>query len=241
MVKYNCMNKNLIIFIILLIEVTICDAQNITVDQLCFQYNSQEEGYFVGANSSDVLEGTLTIPSEYGGKPVIGIGFSEDNVAFTFKSQGNISNVIIPESIKYIGKNAFDGCSGLTSLTIPHQVQLIANAAFKDCTGLKYVDIEGSNVYIDDYSFWNCESLEEISIHGSVSQVGIGAFHNCRRLQRVSIENLESWCRVKFEVSESNPLMFAKHLILNGKEIKQLSIPDNITSIALHVVSQNLS
>ena len=46
MVKYNCMNKNLIIFIILLIEVTICDAQNITVDQLCFQYNSQEEGYF---------------------------------------------------------------------------------------------------------------------------------------------------------------------------------------------------
>lgn len=229
------MNKNLIIFIILLIDFTICDAHNITVNQLHFQYNPQEDGYFVGANSSDVLEGTLTIPSEYGGKPVVGIGFYEDNVAFTFKSQGNISNVTIPESIKYIGENAFDGCIGLTSLTIPNQVQLIGNSAFNDCTNLKSMVIEGSNVYIDDYSFWDCESLEEISVLGSVSQVGIGAFHNCKRLQRVNIEDLESWCRIKFEVAESNPLMFAKHLILNGKEIKYLSIPDNITAIGAFV------
>ena len=41
-----------------------------------------------------------------------------------------ITNLVIPNSVTYIGNYAFSGCSGLTSVTIPNSVTSIGNSAF---------------------------------------------------------------------------------------------------------------
>jgi len=47
----------------------------------------------------------------------------------------------------------------------------------------------------------------------------------------VEISDLVAWCGIKFENAEANPLCDAHHLYLNGNEIKDLVIPNSVTSI----------
>ena len=71
-----------------------------------------------------------------------------------------------------------------------------------------------------------------ISIPSSISYVGPYAFEDCCKLSAVYITDLEAWCKISFSgLSVSNPLEIAHHLYLNGTEIKDLVIPDGITSI----------
>jgi hypothetical protein len=71
-----------------------------------------------------------------------------------------------------------------------------------------------------------------VSIPSSISYVGPYAFDDCSSLSAVYITDLEAWCKITFSgLSVSNPLEIAHHLYLNGTEIKDLVIPDGITSI----------
>ncbi|MDR0797074.1 MAG: leucine-rich repeat domain-containing protein [Tannerella sp.] len=54
----------------------------------------------------------------------------------------NFKTLIIPNSVKTISSNAFNGCVNLTALTIPGSVELIYGFAFGACTGLKDLTVE---------------------------------------------------------------------------------------------------
>lgn len=46
---------------------------------------------------------------------------------------------------------------------------------------------------------------------------------------------MSAWCKVKFGDMKANPLHWTNHLYLNGKEVKNLVIPDDVTSIGDYV------
>ena len=64
----------------------------------------------------------------------------------------------------------------------------------------------------------------------SVTSIGYEAFDNCTGLTEVNISDLSAWCKIDFNYS-ANPLYYAKKLKLNGSEIKDLVIPNDITEI----------
>ncbi len=56
-------------------------------------------------------------------------------------------------------------------------------------------------------------------------------YKHCSNLKAVHITDIAAWCKIEFEGSSSNPLTEAHHLYLNGEEVKDLVIPNSVTSI----------
>ena len=125
--------------------------------------------------------------------------------------------IVIPEYVEHkgatysvtsIGNEAFLYCS-VTSVTIGNSVESIGSGAFKGCSG-----------------------LTSVTIGNSVESIGERAFDGCSGLTSVHISDIAAWCNIDF-VSRyySNPLYYAHHLYLNGEEVKDLVIPNSVTSI----------
>ena len=84
---------------------------------------------------------------------------------------------------------------------------------------------------IGEEAFFVCRTLTSITIPNYLTHIGSGAFSGCKSLTEVHIKDMEAWCKITFGESHSNPLYYAKHLYMNGQEIKDLTIPDSIATI----------
>jgi len=66
--------------------------------------------------------------------------------------------------VTVIDRNAFSGCTRLTSVTIPNSVTRIGDCAFGDCTRLTSVAIPNSVTRIGRWVFSGCTSLTRITV-----------------------------------------------------------------------------
>lgn len=130
------------------------------------------------------------------------------NAHHLFLNGKELKHLYIPETLKSLKNHTFAGCDGLRSLVIPGSVTTIGTGTFESCTGLTAVHIPRS-----------------------VTTIQEDAFHNCKGLTEVHIEDLGAWCSIDFMDPDSNPLLNSQHLFLDGKEIKDLHIPEGVKSI----------
>ena len=132
--------------------------------------------------------------------------------------------------------------TNLTSISIPQRISaegsfysiiaLGANA-FKDNTNAKGdLVIPNGCEFIGTYVFYGCKNLSSVTIPPSLKESGTDAFGNCSGLSRVDISDLSAYCKIIYKGnSTANPLNLAKHLYLDGEEITDLVIPDDVTHI----------
>lgn len=126
----------------------------------------------------------------------------------TFSDCGSLTSIIIPNGVITICDYTFDGCSSLTSLTIPNSITSIGEGTFTDCS-----------------------SLSSVTIPNSVTSIGYIAFAGCRNISSVYISDLSAWCKIKCDTNAGPFIPSTYHLYINGVELKQLTIPNDISSI----------
>lgn len=119
-----------------------------------------------------------------------------------------VTDVTIPESTKRLYPFVFRGASCLITATLPTTLTAIPKYAFSGCT-----------------------SLESIEIPYSVSQIDESAFADDEALTQVKISDLPSWCNITFANIQSNPLVYANSLVLNGTPIEKLELPVSVSNI----------
>ncbi len=138
-------------------------------------FTKNNSGYSFAQNG---IVGTyIAVPREYNGQPVTQInGISQ----FAEK-------VKIPDTVKYIGSDAFKGCTYLKEIIIPDSVEVINQYAFYGCTSLGKVTFgENSKLRtISKYAFMSCDVLTSFTVPKNVTSIGEFAFEGDEKLVEI--------------------------------------------------------
>ncbi len=148
-----------------------------------------------------------------------------------FSGCTGLTSVDIPDGVTSIGGSTFYGCTGLTSVDLPDGLTSIGWSAFFDCTGLTSVDLPEGVTSIGGSAFRGCTGLTSMDLPDGVTSIGGYAFSGCTGLYRVNITNLDAWCRIDFQGDEANPTTYAHRLFLNGKQLKEAVLPEDLTKV----------
>ncbi len=96
----------------------------------------------------------------------------------------------LPEGITFIDEGAFQNQVDVTEIVLPTTLKEIKKNAFANCTSLQRVRFTNNTsnlLTIGQYAFKSCEALEEFIVPGTVTKIDNYAFHDCKKLTSVTI------------------------------------------------------
>lgn len=158
----------------------------------------------------------LVVPEVIAGRTVTEIGSEAFNGTY-------LRSIVIPATVKYIGRSAFGVHNGSTFLAIEEVTILgdqvtIEETAFYSCESLVRVECKGSIKYIGENAFNGCIRLKEF-VAPSIGTIGTSAFAKCKSLSG------EFFCGLTDNTVIGDGA-FASCTSING-----LVIPKNVTKI----------
>ena len=146
---------------------------------------------------------------------------NSDKTAEITKCSPNASAVEIPRHVK-LNETTFS-------------ITGIRSRAFMSCEKLSSVIISNSVVYIGEQAFVFCGNLSSVVFGKNVTRIGPSAFAKTM-ITRAEFTSVESFLGIQYENKVSHPFYRSSQhhstsLYINGEEINDLSIPDNISTI----------
>ena len=181
-----------------------------------FRYELRDDGSYCFLRCSVGYKGAVNIPRKYNGNDVTEI---RDEA---FADCKEVTSVVIPGSVEYIGDRVFNNCTKLSRISVPSsndyyyavngvlfnksQTEIIKYPQAK--TDESYTIPDGVNV-IAEYAFSNCENISLVKIPDSVTGICSSAFSECSNLLSVVIpDSVTEICSNTF--SDCNSLEFVK-------------------------------
>ena len=155
-----------------------------------------------------------------------------------FKKCKRLARIVIPDSVRIIGTDAFSGCSSLTSVILPGLPGLvdIGDGAFKKCKRLAHIVIPDSVKSIGTDAFSGCSSLASVILPKKLYQnengLGERAFKHCG-MQSLTIP--DEWTQLSpgafFECRKLESVTLPRHL--GGIDSRAFYGCDALTSIEI--------
>lgn len=140
-----------------------------------------ESGILYNAVGTEILYvpagigGTLTFPTALTALP--------ENL---FAGKTGIRGVVLGDALTTIGKNAFGGCTSLSSVSITGAAE-IGEGAFDGCTALSTLSLGNALCTVGENAFSDCTALTSVALPDTVTAIGNGAFRGCTALAEVTI------------------------------------------------------
>ena len=106
-----------------------------------------------------------------------------------FSNKYNLKEIILGDSVKVIGENAFQNCRSLTSITMPNSISTVGKLAFFQCEKLASVKMSDGLTDLGESAFHNCTSLTHIDIPTGLTSIGNYVFYGCSGLASLIIPN----------------------------------------------------
>lgn len=149
-----------------------------------------------------------------------------------FSGSTSLTKLVLPDTITYIGQEAFANCTNLSSIqTVSTDGQMspstgylaadeIEYHAFYGCTSLTGITLgekvkgSGGVKTVQNEAFMNCSNLRSVEIGPTVSWIEGGAFANCS-----SLDGLSGGVKIR-----DNPLYFVQNGILYYKESNRSNV-----------------
>ena len=104
-----------------------------------------------------------------------------------FLSCLSLSSVDLPNTTIEMGSGVFSFCIALQSIHLPENLETIPSLFLNGCENLTSITIPETVTNIEDCAFLNCYGLTEIELPASVTILGESAFQNCRALDSINI------------------------------------------------------
>ena len=154
-------------------------------------WNNNPEATVVSSYGND-YSGVVEIPATV--TTLVYVDYEEYEMTFpvtaiadeAFRACDQLTQVVLPNSIRSIGRNAFYGCSALSNINLPTSLTSIASTAFGYCTSLTSIVIPDNVRTLDWNVFYCCTALNDVTISASVTELN-GTFFGCTALNAVEI------------------------------------------------------
>lgn len=152
-----------------------------------FRFRTYFDNTYITSYIGD--EEIILIPdTDNSGRPILGIS----NGCFLKcdrKIRYNIKEIIIPDTIKLIEKNAFRDLKNLKKITLPNNLRSIDKNAFSFCSNLKEITFPPNLNSIGTSAFSHCHSLKKITSLVDYNEISVFkyAFEKCDSLEDVSL------------------------------------------------------
>ena len=151
--------------------------------------------------------------------------------ASAFYYCNGLAKIEIPDNVTTICDNAFDYCNGLTDLVLGSGIERLCKESFRNCSKLTALNIPDNVRVIENGAFYGCSKIEQVNFGQSIDTIQANAFTLCNAIKSVSIPSVESWCRIVFENTKSNPAITSKSLIVNGEELTSVAFPSGMGQV----------
>ncbi len=194
---------------------------------------------------------------------VVGIGTCTDTdiiIPSTYKTEDNRFL-----EVNKISSRAFENCTSVTSITIPNSVRIISSDAFEGCSieratipasaceaiknsNLKEIVITGDSWHysIEEDAFRDCINLENVTICEGVKHIGTHAFYGCSSLKNVTIpssvteisNSMFYGCTSLSSITIPESVTGIEHLAFYGcTSLSSITIPESVTGIGYRAFS----
>ena len=138
-----------------------------------YRYNTTRGNHIIGIPSLiDIVPGTTGIADK---------AFAESAIT------KRLTQIAMPDTIEFIGNQAFSGCVRLTRVILPDSVRRVGNYCFENCDRLKTVSFPKGLKQIPEGMFWGCAILSEVSLPDRLEEINAHAFHRCALLAEIRI------------------------------------------------------
>lgn len=147
-----------------------------------------------------------------------------------WRTRNAFTEIVLPESVKIIGRTAFQHCSRLETLRVPASVETIEPAAFARCYTLKTFEIDPENptYYVADGTLVNKKEKMVCDI----------VLDQKRTVWKIpeGVERLEAtWVTVRFDIPEivlpESLTQIGADSLAKSRNLKKITIPKNIREV----------